>query len=237
MYSLESRLVLQRVEVPDGGDLVRRGVGHAVQHHRVAHALDPGRADHPLLLQRHRLGATGPQRVHHGLDVLLVHHQLVGGDLTLLHRAVDLVLGCVAEHHRDRGAVHLLEAGRAAQGGDLVLQVADLGVVDVLAQRVRRRGSARHALLQGIGALPLLAYDRVEVGHAGGPQIQPAGREAAGHEQGAGHDEDHDGDEPPGVHRPVGRPRQPSGNLRPTDGPLAVTMGAQRGACSRVDVT
>ncbi len=31
-----------------------------------------------------RLGATGPERVHHGLDVLLVDHQPVGVDVRVV---------------------------------------------------------------------------------------------------------------------------------------------------------
>ena len=44
----------------------------------VADALERARRDHPLVHQRHRLGAPGPQRVHDGLQVLLVHHEDVG---------------------------------------------------------------------------------------------------------------------------------------------------------------
>ena len=151
------------------------------------------------LLQGHRLGATAPQRVDHGLDVLLVHHQLVGGDLALLHGAVDLVLGRVAEHHRDRRAVHRLEPGRATQLVDLLLEVADLGVVDVLAELVHLLGQRGDLLLLRVGTLPLLAYDGVQVGHAGGPEVEPAGVDRTGDEETSGHHEHHDRDDPPGV--------------------------------------
>ena len=100
-----------------------------------------------------------------------------------------------------------------AQLVDLALQVGDLGVVDALAERVHLAGERGDLALQGVGALPLLAYDGVEVGHAGGTQVEPAGGEPAGHEQGAGHHEDHDGDEPPpGV--PSGRTGQPASQRR-----------------------
>ena len=92
-------------------------------------------------------------------------------------------------------AVHLLEPGGAAQRVDLALQVADLRVVDVLPERVDVAGERADLLLQVVGALPLLAHDGVEVGHAGGTEVEPAGGEAAGHEQGSGDHEDHDGDE------------------------------------------
>jgi hypothetical protein len=44
----------------------------------VALALDAGRGDQPLPLDGDRLGAGVPHGVGHGLDVLLVHHQVVG---------------------------------------------------------------------------------------------------------------------------------------------------------------
>ena len=87
-----------------------------------------------------------------------------------------------------------------------------------LPERVDLAGQRAHLLLQVVGALPLLAYDGVQVGHAGGAQVQAPGGQAAGHEQGSGHHEDHDGDESPAC------------------AGLAMTVGAQRGACSRGDV-
>ena len=85
------------------------------------------------------------------------------------------------------------------------------GVVDGLAERGRPRGSASATwLLQVVGALPLLAYDGVEVGHAGGAQVESAGVEPAGDEQDAGHHEDHHGDQSPrcGAASTVGSPER-----------------------------
>ena len=67
--------------------------------------------------------------------------------------------------------------------------------------------------LEPVGALALLAYDGVQVGDTGGPEVQPAGIEAAGHEQGPGHHEHDHGDEAPCV-------------------TLTMSGTAQRGACS-----
>ena len=114
--------------------------------------------------------------------------------------------------------MHLLEAGRAAERRHPPLHRADLRVVDRLAETVHLTGQRGDLLLLGVGALALLPQDGVEVGHAGGAQVEAPGGEGAGHEERAGHDEDHDGHQPPGV-------------------TLTVTVRAQRGACSRMDVT
>ena len=144
-----------------------------------------------------------------------MHDQLVRGDLAALHGAVDLLLGSVLEHHGDGRTAHLLEAGGTLELVDPALQVGDLLVVDGLAQGVDVPVELGDLVLQVVGPLALLPDDGVEVGHAGGPQVQSAGVEPARDEQGTGHHEHGDGDETP-------------------DTPLSMPVRAQRGACSLV---
>ena len=68
----------QSINVADGRHHVRRRVDDPVQQQGVSHAAHRTRGDHPLPLQGHRLGPPRPQRVDHGLHVLLVDDQVVG---------------------------------------------------------------------------------------------------------------------------------------------------------------
>ncbi len=67
--------------------------------------------------------------VDHGLDVLLVHHELVGGHVARVDRPLRLLLGGVTQLHGEGRPPHPVEAGRRAQRLDLALEARDLGVV------------------------------------------------------------------------------------------------------------
>jgi beta-lactam-binding protein with PASTA domain len=180
---LDQGAVPQRTDhlarVPDRRDPVRRGVGHAVEDHGVAHALDAGRGDHALTLQGHRLGSAGPERVDHRLDVLLVHDRagdVVAGGVTRL-------LGRVLENHREAGSLDRLHPGRHLQLVDAPLETVQLGAPQADAQLVDvgvELGDIGSQLLD-TGALPLR-----EVGQrlgALGSQVRPVGVDGAGDQQ------------------------------------------------------
>ena len=95
--------------IADRGDRVRRAVGTAVEQQRVADAARRRGGDDPLVLHLDRFGAGTPQRVEHGLDVLLVHHQVVGGGVAR-EAAVGVALRVVERHDQAR-AVHRVQAG------------------------------------------------------------------------------------------------------------------------------
>src|SRR5674476_816543 len=60
-------------------DDIGRRVDPPLQDQRVADAAHGAGRDDALVLQHHRLGTPCPQRVDHGLDVLLVHDDVIGG--------------------------------------------------------------------------------------------------------------------------------------------------------------
>ena len=79
------------------------------------------RRDHPLPGDRHRLGAAGPQRVDHRLQVGLVHHQLVRVD----RRRRPAALGASSRIDLEAGAGTAVEPARAAQRVDPALRRGD----------------------------------------------------------------------------------------------------------------
>ena len=105
---------LHPVDVTDGGDAVGRGVDPTLQDQGVADAADGTGGDDPLVLDHHRLGARGPQRVDDRLHVLLVHDDVVRGEA--VRQGVGGALG-VVERDLERGATDL---GRRGGRGQLV---------------------------------------------------------------------------------------------------------------------
>ena len=138
-------------DVTDRLDDVGLRVGHALDHDRVALALDAGGAHHALALEDHRLGAALPHRVDHGLDVLLVHDQqvLVAGG------RVDHLVGRVGEGDHHAGTRARGEAGRALERLDLLLVAAYGVVVDLVGEVADLLGQLGHPRLEIGGAVGL----------------------------------------------------------------------------------
>jgi hypothetical protein len=174
-----------------------------VQHDRVAHALDAGRGDHALPLDRHRLGSPGPQRVGHRLDVLLVHQQVADVLAGRLQGGVRRVVE--RDHHA--GSLHRAPPGRAPEPVDLALGHVDGRAVQVLGQPVHLAGQ-----VGGPGAEPGQVV-RLGGGETGQVVVPPRAKvgtlraDHAGHEQRAGQHEHHRCEQLPPLQ--PGRTRRP----------------------------
>jgi len=150
----------QPLRVADRGDAKRRRVDDAVQQQRVADAAHRGQPDDPLVHDRHGVRPARPQRVHHGLHVLLVDDQVVragrgdaGGE-----RGVSTVARRVVEHDGDGGTADCRQAGGSEQGVAALACVGDPGVaaglgpaltVDRVPKPAGRSGEGGHPPLLG----------------------------------------------------------------------------------------
>src|SRR4051812_576547 len=72
----------QAVGHTGGGDPERRRVDDSLQDERIAYTPDGACGDQPLVHYLHAGCASGPQRVDHGLHVLLVDDEIVGAGVT-----------------------------------------------------------------------------------------------------------------------------------------------------------
>src|SRR6266545_2828476 len=102
------------VGVADRRDHERGRVHPAVQQQRVPHAAYRAGGDDPYPHDRHRLAATGPQRVDDGLDVLLVDHDILGPGAGR-QAAVGTPWG-VVEPHGQPWTVHRHQPGGTLSG-------------------------------------------------------------------------------------------------------------------------
>src|SRR5690625_2899965 len=159
---------LQRLRVADGRDRVGRGVVAAVQQQHVAHAAHRGGRGDALVLDHHRLGSTGPHRVHHRLEVLLVDHEDVGmqpaGRHVRRHRRIPQLDDETRPGHRRLRGRMADEVGllRLPGGSGLLVLLLLHELVAPLAQL----GDTRLDLLQarGLGAGQLHEVRRAAVG-------------------------------------------------------------------------
>ena len=188
---------LQTVGVADRLDDVRLGVGDAVELHRAAGALDAGGGDDPLAGDRDRLGATGPQRVDDGLDVLLVHDEGVG----VVARVALLDLrGRVTQHDLHAGAAVVGGAGRVGELRGLVPELLDVLVGHAAGHLVHLALQVGELGLEAVVADPLAVDERRQVLVAARTQVG-AVRVHETHRQQAATEQHHDGrTKPPGGH-------------------------------------
>ncbi len=100
----ESSAAVEPLGVTDRGDDVGRRVEPALQDQRAPDAAHRAGRDDPLVHELHRLRAAGPQRVDHGLHVLLVHDDVV-------HRGA-------LRQHPVGGTRRVVEGHRHAGAGD-----------------------------------------------------------------------------------------------------------------------
>jgi hypothetical protein len=198
-----------------------------VQDDHVADALDAGRGHHPLTLDRHRLGAAGPQGVRDGLDVLLVHEQLADRGQVGPRRRQLLLRGVVQGDGHPR-AVHRGQPGRP-------LEAAHLGPVGLAADGAEVAGQPVHLPGQVGGPGPLRLQvlglgvrETVEVVVPAGTDVAALGADHARHEEHARHQEHRGGHEPPSERpRPVGPGPLREGRRQPGAPGLAVRVGSR----------
>ncbi len=215
-----------RVHVADRGDDVRRRVGHAVEEHGVADALDAGRRDHPLALEGHRLGTRRPHRVGDGLDVLLVDDRVAG----VLPGRLPHLPGGVVEGDRHPGTLDRRQPCGHLQRLDLLLQLVHPGAVEPLAQRLDLRVEPGDVRLEPLHPGGLLLCEVGEVGVGVGPQVDAVGVDRARRQQDPRTGERERGEEPPAP-----RSGRPDASRRSTAVPAR--SGPGRGSRWRGSVT
>ena len=101
-------------------------VGGPVEQQGVADTAWRGRGDDPLILHLDAFGASAPQRVQDGLDVLLMHDQVVRGRVSG-EAAVGVALG-VGQRDDETGAADRVQAGVGGQDSVAVLNCRQGGV-------------------------------------------------------------------------------------------------------------
>ena len=193
----------ERQRVADGLDRVRLRVRHALQLDGVALALDARRGDHALALDGHRLGAADPQRVHHGLDVLLVHDERPQVGVGVGERLLEHLARGVGEHDGDPRSARGLETRGVAHPVGTAPDPLGGAVVDVAAQPVDLGLEVAGAVLQPLVAGGVGAHQGREVGVATGPQVGALAVDEAHHEQPAAQEQCSAGAEAPAAARGV----------------------------------
>ncbi len=135
---------LHRRRIADCGDRVGGTVGASVEQQGVADAAGRRGGDQPLVLHLDRFSAGAPHRVEDGLDVLLVHDQVVGGGVA--REAPIGVALRVGQRHRQARPVHRDGAGVFAELSrpfehrcQRTTDRTPVGVVDTGGQRVSLR--------------------------------------------------------------------------------------------------
>ena len=142
----------------DRGNGEWRRILFALQKQHVAGTAHCGIEQHTLVHDHHGFRAARPKRVHHGFDVLLVHHVIVdvgGGAAGIDHVFPEWR---IVERHHESGAFHRGQHGAVA-GAFAVLLVGVVLAVQGFAQIVHAGAERVDFRLQGVDFFHALFHE------------------------------------------------------------------------------